>query len=59
MWLGLVLLLISIFLTTLVYLKVANQEKWDWHEGIIKAIRAHDQSNIDKEIILKNRKVVQ
>jgi UDP-GlcNAc:undecaprenyl-phosphate/decaprenyl-phosphate GlcNAc-1-phosphate transferase len=56
LWLGLVLLLISMLLTALVYLRVAKQEKWNLHEGIIKAIRSHDKSNIDEEIILSNRK---
>ncbi len=46
--LGIVLILLSTFLTSLVYIKVAGEEGWNWKEdGILKTILKHDKSRID------------
>jgi len=45
-WMVLMLLLISVFFTTLIYIKVARIEKWDWERGIINTILKNDKPKI-------------
>lgn len=56
LWLGLVLLLTSMVLTSLVYIRVAKQEKWNWDDGIMTAFKSHDKSEVDEGVVLTKRK---
>ena len=48
--LALVLLFISVFLTTIVYIIVAHKENWNWKGGVIKTFLKHDKSRINSSI---------
>jgi UDP-N-acetylmuramyl pentapeptide phosphotransferase/UDP-N-acetylglucosamine-1-phosphate transferase len=56
LWLGLVLLLTSMVLTSFVYIRVAKQEKWNWDDGIITALKNHDKSEVNDGVVLTERK---
>jgi hypothetical protein len=43
-------------LTSFVYIRVAKQEKWNWDDGIITALKNHDKSEVNDGVVLTERK---